>query len=75
MLTLLLTISHAKMTHGGGVMVVLTRFWLLFYPSQCWVSLGLDTTILAQSGLLCDWNLERSPVELATGVTKQLFEL
>lgn len=75
MLTLLLTVSHAIMSHGGSVMVVLTRVWFLLYPGQCRVVLGLDTSILAHSELLCDWKLERSIAELATGVTKQLFEL
>lgn len=74
-LTLLLTISHAMMSHGGSVMIVLARVWLLLYPGQCWVILGLDTSILAQSELLCNWKLKRSIAELATGVTKKLFEL
>lgn len=73
-LTLLLTVSHAIMSHRS-VMVVLTRIRLLLYPGQDWVVLGLDTSILAQSELLCDWKLKRSTAELATGVTKQLFEL
>lgn len=72
MLTLLLTISHAIMSHGGSVMVVLTRVGLLLYSGQCWVI--LDTSVLVQAELLCHWKLERRIAEFATGVTKQLFE-
>ncbi len=54
--------------------VVITRVWLLLDPGQSWVVLGRNTSILAQPELLRDWKLEKSIAELATSVTKQLFE-
>lgn len=74
-LTMLLTISHAVMSHGGSVMEVLTSVWFLLYSDQCRVVLALDTSVLVQAYLLCDGKLEMGIAELTTGVTKQLFEL